>query len=79
LFFVFLEIGRKLRFFNVLRRPQSVWMTRETYELAVLYPALLANLICPSAAPAPGPRQRATASPRDPFNPSPLAEKASAA
>src|SRR5690606_24219874 len=30
LFFVFLEIGRKLRFLNVLRRPQTSWMTRET-------------------------------------------------
>jgi phenylacetyl-CoA:acceptor oxidoreductase subunit 1 len=50
LFFVFLEIGRKLRFFNVLRRPQSSWMTRETYVVAVFYPALLADLIWPSAA-----------------------------
>jgi phenylacetyl-CoA:acceptor oxidoreductase subunit 1 len=50
LFFVFLEIGRKLRFLNVLRRPQSSWMTRETYVVAVFYPALLADLIWPSAA-----------------------------
>jgi phenylacetyl-CoA:acceptor oxidoreductase subunit 1 len=47
LFFVFLEIGRKLRFLNVLRRPQSSWMTRETYVVGVFYPALLADLIWP--------------------------------
>ena len=47
LFFVFLEIGRKLRFLYVLRRPQSSWMTRETYAVALFYPALLADLIWP--------------------------------
>jgi phenylacetyl-CoA:acceptor oxidoreductase subunit 1 len=47
LFFVFLEIGRKLRFLYVLRRPGSSWMTRETYVVAVFYPALLADLIWP--------------------------------
>ncbi len=36
LFFVFLEIGRKKRFLNVLFRPQSSWMTRETYAVALL-------------------------------------------
>lgn len=50
LFFVFLEIGRKLRFLRVLMRPQSSWMTRETYAVAIFYPALLADLIWPSAA-----------------------------
>ena len=44
LFFVFLEIGRKLRFLYVLLRPQSSWMTRETYAVAVIYPAILADL-----------------------------------
>ena len=50
LFFVFLEIGRKLRFLNVLLRPQSSWMTRETYVVAVFYPALGAALMWPGAA-----------------------------
>ena len=47
LFFVFMEIGRKLRFLRVLMRPQSSWMTRETYAVAVFYPALLADLLWP--------------------------------
>jgi Fe-S-cluster-containing dehydrogenase component/DMSO reductase anchor subunit len=47
LFFVFLEIARKLRFIYVLRRPNSSWMTRETYAVALFYPALLADLIWP--------------------------------
>jgi len=47
LFFVFLEIGRKARFMRVLLRPQSSWMTRETYAVAVFYPALLADLVWP--------------------------------
>ena len=47
LFFVFLEIGRKLRFFYVLKRPQSSWMTRETYAVAAFYPLLLADLAWP--------------------------------
>jgi len=50
LFFVFLEISRKLRFLNVLLRPQSSWMTRETYVVAVLYPALAADYFWPHAA-----------------------------
>ncbi len=50
LFFVFLEIGRKLRFLNVLLRPQSSWMTRETYVVAVLYPALAADYFWPHPA-----------------------------
>jgi phenylacetyl-CoA:acceptor oxidoreductase subunit 1 len=40
LFFVFLEIGRKLRSLNVILRPGTSWMTREVYAVAVLYPAL---------------------------------------
>jgi phenylacetyl-CoA:acceptor oxidoreductase subunit 1 len=47
LFFVFLKIGRKARFLRVLLRPQSSWMTRETYFVAVFYPAVLAGLIWP--------------------------------
>ncbi|MFQ5534331.1 MAG: 4Fe-4S dicluster domain-containing protein [Sphingomonadales bacterium] len=50
LFFVFLKIGRKARFLYVLLRPQSSWMTRETYAVAVFYPALGAELLWPGAA-----------------------------
>ncbi len=50
LFFVFLEIGRKRRFLNVLLRPHSSWMTRETYVVALFYPAVLAILIWPHPA-----------------------------
>ena len=50
LFFVFLEIGRKLRFLKVLSRPHSSWMTRETYAVAVIYPAIIADLIWPQLA-----------------------------
>lgn len=50
LFFVFMEIGRKARFMYVLRRPWSSWMTRETYAVALFYPALLADLIWPTMA-----------------------------
>ena len=48
--FVFAEIGRKARFLYVLRRPQSSWMTRETYAVAVFYPAVAADLVWPSPA-----------------------------
>ena len=47
LFFVFLEIARKLRFLNVLLRPQTSWMTRETYVVALFYPTLLLDLLWP--------------------------------
>ena len=47
LFFVFLEIGRKLRFLYVLLRPQTSWMTRETYAVAVIYPALALDVVWP--------------------------------
>lgn len=47
LFFVFLKIGRKARFLNVLLRPQSSWMTRETYCVGVIYPALAWDLLAP--------------------------------
>jgi phenylacetyl-CoA:acceptor oxidoreductase subunit 1 len=50
LFFVFLEISRKLRFLYVLLRPQSSWMTRETYFVALFYPVLLADLFFPHPA-----------------------------
>lgn len=48
--FVFFEIGRKMRFWRVLLRPQSSWMTRETYAVAVFYPALAADLAYPHIA-----------------------------
>jgi len=44
LFFVFLKIGRKLRFWRAVSRPQTSWMTRELYVVAVFYPAVLAAL-----------------------------------
>ena len=50
LLFVFAEIGRKARFLYVLRRPQSSWMTRETWAVAVFYPAVAADLFWPSPA-----------------------------
>lgn len=49
LFFVFLKIGRKLRFLYVLLRPQSSWMTRETWFVALFYPALFAVWFWPQA------------------------------
>ena len=50
LFFVFLKIGRKARFLYVLLRPHSSWMTRETWCVALIYPALGASLLWPAAA-----------------------------
>ncbi len=47
LFFVFLKIGRKARFLNVLLRPQSSWMTRETWFVALFYPAVAAGFLWP--------------------------------
>ena len=47
---VFAEIGRKARFLYVLRRPQTSWMTRETWAVAVFYPAVAADLVWPSPA-----------------------------
>ncbi len=49
LFFVFLKIGRKARFLYVLLRPQSSWMTRETWCVALVYPALAASYAWPGA------------------------------
>ena len=48
LLFVFAEIGRRARFLYVLRRPQTSWMTRETYAVAAFYPAVVADLVWPS-------------------------------
>ncbi|MEM8974816.1 MAG: 4Fe-4S dicluster domain-containing protein [Pseudomonadota bacterium] len=45
LFFVFMEIGRKERFWYAILRPQSSWMTREVWVVAVLYPLIAANLL----------------------------------
>ncbi len=45
LFFVFLKLGRPARFLFVLRRPQTSWMTRETYCVAVFYPAVAASIV----------------------------------
>ena len=50
LFFVFLKIGRKLRFWRAILRPQTSWMTRELYAAAVFYPAVLASLLWPRPA-----------------------------
>jgi phenylacetyl-CoA:acceptor oxidoreductase subunit 1 len=49
LFCVFLKIGRKLRFWRAVARPQTSWMTRELYVAAAFYPAVLANLLWPAA------------------------------
>ncbi len=48
LFFVFLKIGRKKRFLYVLFRPQTSWMTRETWCVALFYPAVAAGYLWPS-------------------------------
>ncbi len=50
LFFVLLEIGRKARFLYVLLRPQSSWMTRETYAVALIYPAIMIDIVLPHVA-----------------------------
>ncbi len=47
LFAVFLEIGRKRRFLHVLRRPQTSWMTREVYAVALFYPLVTAGVLAP--------------------------------
>ena len=44
LFFVFLKIGRKLRFWRAVSRPQTSWMTRELYVTLVFGIAVLAGL-----------------------------------
>lgn len=45
LFFVFLKIGRKLRFWRAMSRPHSSWMSRELYVVLLFYPAVLASLL----------------------------------
>ena len=45
LFFVFLKIGRQLRFWRAIARPQTSWMTRELYAVAVFYPAVFLMMI----------------------------------
>lgn len=45
LLFVFTEIGRKMRFWRALLRPQSSWMTREIYAVVLFYLALLADIV----------------------------------
>jgi len=47
LFFVFLKIGRQLRFWRAATRWQSSWMTRELYAAVVFFPAVLASLLVP--------------------------------
>jgi phenylacetyl-CoA:acceptor oxidoreductase subunit 1 len=49
LFFVFLKIGRKTRFWRAASRPQTSWMSREIYVVAAFFPVVLANLISPDA------------------------------
>ena len=45
---VFLEIGRKARFAYVVRRPQTSWMTREVYAVALFYALVLGVVVVPS-------------------------------
>ncbi len=47
LFCVFLKIGRQLRFWRAVLRPQTSWMTRELYAVLVFYPAVFASVGCP--------------------------------
>ncbi|MCO5107882.1 MAG: 4Fe-4S binding protein [Burkholderiaceae bacterium] len=51
LFFVFLKIGRQMRFWRAATRWQSSWMTRELYAAVVFFPAVLACLLAPGPAP----------------------------
>ena len=44
LFFVFLKIGRKMRFWRAVFRPQTSWMTRELYIVVVLGGAVLLGI-----------------------------------
>lgn len=47
LFFVFLKIGRKLRFWRAVSRPQTSWMTRELYVVPLFGLAVLGGLVAP--------------------------------
>ncbi|GMV03607.1 MAG: 4Fe-4S binding protein [Burkholderiaceae bacterium] len=51
LFFVFLKIGRQLRFWRAATRWQSSWMTRELYAALVFFPSVLASLLAPGPLP----------------------------
>lgn len=51
LFFVFLKIGRHLRFWRAATRWQTSWMTRELYAAIVFFPSVLWGLLAPGAAP----------------------------
>jgi len=51
LFFVFLKIGRQLRFWRAATRWQSSWMTRELYAAVVFFPSVLASLLAPGPLP----------------------------
>ena len=48
LFFVWLKIGRKLRAFYVVLKPQNSWMSREVYAVGVLYLAGFIDYLSPS-------------------------------
>lgn len=45
LFSVFLKLGRPERSWRAILRPQSSWMTRELYTVAVFYPAVAAGYL----------------------------------
>lgn len=47
LFFVFLKLGRKLRFWRVITRWQTSWMTRETWCVALIYASLFVSWAWP--------------------------------
>ncbi len=47
LFFVFLKIGRQMRFWRAASRPQTSWMSRELYVALVFFPAVLWSLVDP--------------------------------
>jgi phenylacetyl-CoA:acceptor oxidoreductase subunit 1 len=51
LFFVFLKIGRHLRFWRAATRWQTSWMTRELYVALVYFPSVLACLLAPGPLP----------------------------
>ena len=48
--FVFLKIGRKLRFWRAASRPHTSWMSRELYAGLVFFPAVLWSLVAPGRA-----------------------------
>jgi len=48
LFFVWLKIGRKLRAFYVVLKPQTSWMSREVYAVGLLYLAGFIDYFSPS-------------------------------